>query len=92
MDIALIRHPEPQGAAGLCYGSSDIALPPDRSPDAAALHAKLARLGLAAPARLVSSPLQRCARMARALAGAAAAPGYPAPEFAEALRERHFGN
>jgi alpha-ribazole phosphatase len=59
-----IRHPEVSAAQGVCYGRTDWALP-DHVFEAAA-HPLRAQL----PNRLiVSSPAQRCAGLARALAG-----------------------
>nr|WP_229417107.1 histidine phosphatase family protein [Massilia eburnea] len=65
--MILVRHPQPEVAAGVCYGSSDI---PALASALADGHASLAaQLGpaLAAGARLYSSPLQRCTMLASVL-------------------------
>jgi alpha-ribazole phosphatase len=67
VDLILVRHPQPEVAAGVCYGSSDI---PALASALADGHASLAaQLGsaLAAGARLYSSPLQRCTMLASLL-------------------------
>ena len=61
--IFLVRHPKPDIAPGICYGSSDI------QPDAAALQSAFLWLDefLPARARIISSPLARCAKLASQL-------------------------
>lgn len=54
--------------AGVCYGSSDVPLAGDAAHAAALLSQRLAALGAKAPARIESSPLARCARVADELA------------------------
>ncbi len=78
MALYLIRHPEPQVDAGLCYGRSDIPL---REP----VDLVLALLQSQLPDRylLYSSPLQRCALLAQALPAT--------PQFDERLQEMNFG-
>lgn len=78
MALYLIRHPEPQVEAGLCYGRSDIPL---RDP----VDLVLAQLQPQLPEQylLYSSPLQRCALLARALP--------VIPQFDERLQEMNFG-
>lgn len=67
MELILIRHPQPEVAAGVCYGSSDIPPAPAALAEGrASLAAQLAP-ALAAGFRLYSSPLQRCARLAAML-------------------------
>jgi len=64
MKLHLLRHPQPAVAPGLCYGASDV------PPDAAALasvHAALTLAGLPGTLPVYSSPLQRCALLARGL-------------------------
>lgn len=56
----LIRHPPVAVAAGVCYGSSDVAL----AAPAGAAHRPT---GLPADIRTVSSPLRRCADLAGTL-------------------------
>jgi alpha-ribazole phosphatase len=59
----LVRHAVPLVARGTCYGRLDLPA------DAAATQQAAAALAAAVPggARLVASPLQRCARLANAL-------------------------
>lgn len=61
--VFLIRHPKPDIAPGICYGSSDI------QPIPAALQAAYSRLDglLPANAQIISSPLARCAQLASRL-------------------------
>lgn len=77
MQIFLIRHPRPQVAAGICYGQLDLPAI-DVAQTAAALRGQL-------PGNLpvISSPLQRCRRLAEAL--------HPAPRIEAGLMEMHFG-
>ena len=88
MRLILIRHPAPQIAAGLCYGSSDVAIAPS------VLRAALATLATTLPPPsqvnlpIYSSPLQRCATLSLALAAQRhAAP----PRFDARLAEMDFG-
>lgn len=60
MQLYLIRHPQPEVAAGICYGSSDLALREPWSADA------VAQL-LPFDASFSSSPLRRCTEFAAAL-------------------------
>lgn len=69
MDLVLIRHPAVAVPPGQCYGRSDVPLRESAAAGAAAIAAKLARLGIA-PYALHSSPLRRCAEVARVLAHA----------------------
>ncbi|HET6718785.1 MAG TPA: alpha-ribazole phosphatase family protein [Rhodocyclaceae bacterium] len=62
LKIHLVRHPQPAVAAGICYGQTDLGLA--ESPAAAA--GRL-RGVLPANARVISSPLQRCLGLAKAL-------------------------
>lgn len=78
MAVYLIRHPEPEVAAGLCYGSTDLPL----RADPAALAVDL-RTRLPGHFRLYSSPLQRCLLLAQ---------GLPGPVTVDTrLAELHFG-
>lgn len=61
--MILLRHTRPETAEGTCYGRSDLA--PDADFEAAA-EAVLA--GLPLVARVVSSPLKRCLRLAERIA------------------------
>ncbi|HTH75340.1 MAG TPA: alpha-ribazole phosphatase [Trinickia sp.] len=68
MDLVLIRHPEPAIGLGVCYGRTDVPLAGDAAQAAQAVLGRLAELGAPAPLQLVTSPLQRCARLAERLA------------------------
>lgn len=82
MSVILLRHTRPEGAEGLCYGRTDLALAPG-------FEGEVARLAGALPAvtRIVTSPLSRCRRLAEALA---AARGQPVA-VEEELIEMDFG-
>ena len=80
MRLILVRHPQPQAAPGVCYGSTDLpCLPGEAERVLAALRAS-ASIPPGAP--VYSSPLQRCAALARLLGN---------PIFDDRLRELHFG-
>lgn len=76
MRLLLVRHPRPEVDPGLCYGRSDVA----------AEGAELLRVRATLPAGLPtwSSPLQRCASLARAL-------NPPQLRFDARLAEMDFG-
>lgn len=76
MGLLLVRHPRPEVDPGLCYGRSDVA----------ADSAELLRVCATLPAGLPtwSSPLQRCASLARAL-------NPPQLRFDARLAEMDFG-
>ncbi|MDO8653433.1 MAG: histidine phosphatase family protein [Undibacterium sp.] len=80
MQLYLIRHPQPDIAAGICYGQADIAV------NEAHCHLVWRQLQSVLPAGIavISSPLQRCARLACML--------HPAPVFDARLMEMHFGS
>lgn len=89
MKLHLIRHPKPDIPEGLCYGRTDVPA------DAACLDELIARLRARwrsgahpAPLKVFSSPLQRCAHVARALAGNP----WPEPVFDARLAEMDFGH
>lgn len=87
MRIYLIRHPRPQVAAGVCYGSSDLTV--SSREQAAALALLLPQLQALPPVTpIFSSPLLRCATLARQLA---LARGAAAPQFDARLAEMDFG-
>ncbi|WP_322059331.1 alpha-ribazole phosphatase [Paraburkholderia sp. J63] len=67
MDLVLIRHPAVAVEAGVCYGSSDVALAGAAAAGAQSIAARLAALGARAPQRIETSPLTRCASVARLL-------------------------
>ena len=62
MDMILLRHTKPAGAQGLCYGRTDLALGP-----CFAAHAGRIVQDLPDVARIVTSPLSRCAALARVI-------------------------
>ncbi|MEK6347207.1 MAG: alpha-ribazole phosphatase [Burkholderia sp.] len=70
MDVVLIRHPAPAVEAGVCYGASDVPLAGDAGQAARAIVARLEAHGLAWPDAIHSSPLGRCALVARAIGAA----------------------
>lgn len=82
MSLILLRHTRPVGAAGLCYGRTDLL--PDDSFDA-----EVARLAESLPPfeRIVTSPLTRCRWLAEALGARRAV----APEADDRLVEMDFG-
>jgi alpha-ribazole phosphatase len=59
----LVRHAQPLLAAGVCYGALDVPADPQASALAAQALAGVVPAGL----RVLSSPLQRCQALARAL-------------------------
>lgn len=63
--MILLRHTSPEVAAGVCYGRTDLGLAPGFAAAAAA-----ALAGLPPVARVVSSPLSRCLRLAELIAAA----------------------
>ena len=97
MMLLLLRHTRPGIAEGICYGRTDVDVADSFAGDAqalldavggamsaaedAALHAENAALP-AANAALFSSPLRRCAKLARRLG---------APRFDARLQELDFG-
>lgn len=68
MDLVLIRHPAVAVEAGVCYGQSDVPLAEAADAGAASIAARLVALGVRAPQRIETSPLMRCASVARVLA------------------------
>ena len=79
MQLYLVRHPQPEVAPGLCYGSTD--LPALDSGTQRVLDA-LSQHGLDG-LPIYSSPLLRCAAVARRIS--------PAPGFDPRLAEMDFG-
>ncbi|NLP61762.1 alpha-ribazole phosphatase [Paraburkholderia sacchari] len=67
MDLVLIRHPAVAVETGVCYGKSDVALAAAADAGAASIAARLAALDVRAPQRIETSPLARCASVARVL-------------------------
>jgi len=84
MRLYLVRHPKPQVAADVCYGSTDLAVAEQEL--AHALTCLLPDLPRAAP--VFSSPLQRCAGLADCIA---VAHGAVAMTRDARLAEMHFG-
>jgi alpha-ribazole phosphatase len=83
MDLVLIRHPAPAVAAGVCYGRSDLPLMEDAGIYAAQLAARVTTQTLPRPLTLWSSPLARCAQVARQLASIMALPVHETDRLAE---------
>lgn len=75
----LVRHPQVAVPPGVCYGRTDVALaaPPD-------MMAATLRACLPESFGLLSSPLRRCAELARML--------HPTPRFDARLQEIDFGD
>lgn len=85
MRLHLVRHPRPIINATICYGSSDVAVASEETERAA--RALVGRLPIGA--RLVSSPMRRCADLAHALAIDLSATPI---EFDQRLVELDFGS
>jgi len=83
MDLVLIRHPAVAVASGVCYGRSDVPLAGDPDAAAATISERLAALHAPLPRRIVTSPLERCARVASALAATHGLPVQPDVRLAE---------
>jgi alpha-ribazole phosphatase len=81
MRLLLVRHPRPDVAPGLCYGSTDVAALPA---DTQRIHAALLEAGLPGALPVYASPLRRCADLARLLAGSEV-------RFDRRLAEMDFG-
>jgi alpha-ribazole phosphatase len=62
--LHLVRHPLPEVGQGLCYGASDV---PVAQAELARVHASLRAAGLPGTLPIYSSPLRRCAELARRL-------------------------
>ena len=82
MPVILVRHTRPAVPTGVCYGITDLDLAPTFDDEAAAIVATLPRAD-----RLVSSPLQRCRRLAERIGAARGL----LPVFDDRLREFDFG-
>ena len=67
MELILVRHPQPDVAPGVCYGSSNIPAAAAALAEGHALLAAELAPALAAGFRLYSSPLQRCTALASLL-------------------------
>ena len=82
--LALIRHPQPAIAAGLCYGRLDIGLTPAGH---AAITPIIAQLAGHPASIILTSPAQRCRILAEALGAARDIPVETDPR----LQELDFG-
>lgn len=80
--LILMRHTTPAVAPGTCYGRTDLELA-----NSFEAEAKAALAALPPPRRIVTSPLQRCRRLAEAAASAFGV----AVEVEDALIEMDFG-
>jgi len=80
MRLILVRHPQPEIDAGICYGRADVAA---STTDTARVRAMLAGAGVCGAVPLYSSPALRCAVLANQLAAV--------PHFDARLREMDFG-
>lgn len=78
--IFLARHPRPRVGARICYGRTDVPL---AEPPEAGAEALLLALGPDPVERIVSSPLQRAALVARAVAARTGAPLHTDDRLAE---------
>ncbi|KVD77579.1 alpha-ribazole phosphatase [Burkholderia sp. ABCPW 14] len=87
MDLVLIRHPAVAVEAGVCYGSSDVPLAADAAMGAADVLRRVRALDAGIARHVWSSPLARCADVARVLAREAGA----TLECDSRLREIDFG-
>lgn len=65
MKLWLVRHAQPLVAPGVCYGASDVAADADATQACAVQLAHVLPQGL----RLITSPLQRCERLAQQIQG-----------------------
>jgi alpha-ribazole phosphatase len=65
MKLWLVRHAKPLIDAGVCYGRQDVAADADATAECARMLATM----LPQATRVISSPLQRCERLAHALSG-----------------------
>jgi len=62
MSLILLRHTEPEGADGICYGRTDLPLAEGFKDDLVRLLAELPQV-----LRIVTSPLSRCRLLAEAI-------------------------
>lgn len=66
MELYLIRHTTPQVGMGVCYGQTDLDVADSFQTELVNIRKKVAHLE---SPHIYSSPLQRCAKLATALAG-----------------------
>lgn len=76
--MMLLRHTQPDVAAGICYGRSDLDLAPCFADTARGIIDTLPDVS-----RIVSSPLTRCLRLAQFVAQARALPLHIDPRLSE---------
>ncbi len=67
MKLVLIRHPQPEIAAGICYGKTDLPLRASAMVSAQEISSRLNDASQA-PSHMACSPLKRCAELGTALA------------------------
>jgi len=87
MRLLLIRHPRPDVAEGTCYGRTDVAPQAGHLREVVDALRERWRAAGRPPAAVYSSPLQRCALVAHALAGDA----WPHPRLDDRIAEMDFG-
>lgn len=91
MALVLIRHPQPEVAAGICYGKTDLLLREPVTASAQVIYERLIQQTVLAqaPSHMVCSPLGRCAELGAALA---ALQPNTALTFDTRLQELDFGS
>lgn len=91
MALVLIRHPQPEVAAGICYGKTDLLLREPVTASAQVIYERLMQQMLLeqAPSHMACSPLRRCAELGAALA---ARQPNTAITFDARLQELDFGS
>lgn len=94
MKLVLIRHPQPQIDAGICYGKTDLLLREAAELCAIAIYQRLCKsqsIGLSAyqaPSHIACSPLYRCKQLGLALAQLQTSATL---SFDDRLQELNFG-
>lgn len=78
MALILLRHTRPAVAEGTCYGRTDLDLAADFPAESARIASELPDI-----TRILSSPLSRCLRLARAIGAARDLPVTPDPRLIE---------
>lgn len=81
--IYLIRHTKPLVADGICYGQTDLDIAESFDEEVAII---LSKISIDASFTIISSPLQRCKKLAEAL------PFYKEIQFENRLKELNFGD
>ena len=89
MKLCLVRHAPVIAQAGLCYGTTDLAAHHAGTLAAAAAVSAAIEVPLPAGTTFVSSPLQRCAVLAKNIA--TLRPDLPACRYDANLAEMNFG-